>query len=140
MRIVNKYYIYALIGGIDDGAECYYPAITSMNSDDELQLSRLMQAVVLPDYYRLDATSQATTKLTLAYYLKNRPALLAECLDNLLTPMPDAEDKDLFFRVLWRELYPNEDVNKVDVSDCVEVDDCEATLQMRYSAPDKASS
>lgn len=133
MRTVNPYYVFAIAGIIDDGAEFSYPAIITMNSDDELELRQMIRALVVKHYIKADAESQYIIKLSLAYYLRNNVQLLIDGLDSWLTEMPDANNKALFWQVLWSELFPNERAEDIDLSDCVESHDCNATDRIRWS-------
>lgn len=131
MRIVNRYYVSVLIGPIDDGAEIDYPPIESMDSDDESQVQQLIRTLIVPFFNRVDPESQATMKLTLAYYLKTNPTVLVANLESTQTPMLWPKDGEIFFRVLWHELFPAEDVVGFDTSDCVEMDDANSTHWIR---------
>jgi hypothetical protein len=133
MRSVNHCLIESALGYLMI-AEAENGTPLPLDPDDEASMKRAFKEYVQPQVQRWSPDRQERLKLSLVYFLDKPNVLQDDVLANIqdLT-MREPSDTQKWFLWLYESLFPNENVNRVDVSDVVEDND---VMQMNFEPGD----
>ena len=95
------------------------------NADDEASVKRAIGECVVPSVLHWSSEMRDRLKLSLAYFLRKDPYLVAETAFAHMQDryMPDPKDGKKFLTWLWECLYPSESYENMDITDVVEMND-----------------
>lgn len=124
---IDKFLV-PLIGGADseDEVEKY----GKINPDSEMEVKRLIEEVLLPEFEKRIKPFKLQMKNTLAFYLNNNKIDFESIYDSLLLPIDTPKDSKLFFYWIWEVFFEGENFDFIKDKEVIEEFDIEGPLKL----------